>query len=152
MSQVKGQGTIINDAEIGEGTVVWHYCNLFKCKIGKNCVIGSYVEIGKNVIIGDNCKIECGVFIPEGVVIGNEVFVGPHVCFTNDRSPRIKQKEWKLTKTFIKDGASIGANATIRCGVTIGEDAMIGCGSVVTKDVPANEVWAGNPAKRLEKK
>lgn len=134
--------------KVGEGTKIWHFVNLLNCTIGKNCVIGSYVEIGNDVIIGDNCKIENGVFIPKGVVIEDEVFVGPHVVFTNDRFPRAKGN-WKITKTFIRKGASIGANATIRCGVTIGENAMIGCGSVVTQDVPANEVWAGNPAKKL---
>jgi UDP-2-acetamido-3-amino-2,3-dideoxy-glucuronate N-acetyltransferase len=139
------------DAEIGEGTKVWHYCNLFKCKIGKNCVIGSYVEIGRNVTIGDNCKIECGVFIPEGVTIEDEVFIGPHVVFTNDRFPKAKTEHWEITKTIIKKGASIGANSTIRCGITIGENALIGCGSVVTKDVPDNEVWVGNPAKAMVK-
>jgi acetyltransferase-like isoleucine patch superfamily enzyme len=139
-------------SEIGEGTKVWHYCNLLNCTIGKNCVIGSYVEIGNNVIIGDNCKIECGVFIPEGVTIEDEVFVGPHVVFTNDRFPKAKIEYWKIIKTIIKKGASIGANSTIRCGITIGENALIGCGSVVTKDVPANEVWVGNPAKKIKEK
>ena len=147
----KGKGILAKDISVGKGTKIWNYCNLYKCLIGENCVIGSYVEIGKDVIISDNCKIECGAFIPEGVIIGNKVFIGPHVVFTNDLYPRADSESWKLSLTIVKGRTSIGANSTIRCGITIGANALIGCGSVVTKDVPDNEVWVGNPARFLRK-
>jgi len=136
----KGNGIITKNAKVGNGTTVWHYVNLFNCDIGTDCIIGSYSEIGG--IIGDRCKIECGVFIPKGVVISDEVFIGPHVCFTNDKFPRILE-DWKISETWVKKGASIGANATIRCGVTIGKYAMIGCGAIITKDVPDYAVVVG---------
>lgn len=145
---MRGEGIIVKNVKVGRGTQVWHYVNLFGCKIGRNCIIGSHTEIGKGVIIGDGCKIEQGVFIPTGVIIEDDVFVGPHVVFTNDRFPRATG-EWKLSKTLVKKGASIGANATIRCGVTIHEGAMVGCGAVVTKDVQSWTIVVGNPAKVL---
>jgi len=141
---MKGIGIIVKNAVVGEGTKVWHYVNLLNCKIGKNCVIGSYSEICG--MIGDNCKIENGVFMPKGVVIQDGVFIGPHVCFTNDRFPRA-QGEWNTTSTLVDSGASIGANATILCGVKIGKYAMIGCGAVVVDDVPAYKIVVGNPAR-----
>ena len=144
--QIKGKGSIVSDCEIGEGTVIWHYCNLYGCKIGKNCKIASYVEIGKDVVIGDNCKIEAYAFIPSGVKIGNRVFIGPHVCFINDKWPKATG-EWKICETIVEDDVSIGANSTILAGVTIGRGAMIGAGSVVTRDVPANAVIYGEKAK-----
>ena len=145
---VKGQHTIIRDCEIGEGTVIWNFVNLYGCKIGRNCIIGSFVEIGRDVKIGDNCKIEAFVFIPTGVTIEDNVFIGPKVTFTNDRYP-VATGEWRVTPTLVKRGASIGANATILCGVTIGENAVVGAGSVVTESVPDNVVVAGNPARYL---
>jgi acetyltransferase-like isoleucine patch superfamily enzyme len=146
---MKGEGIIAKNVKVGKNTKVWHYCNLYECEIGENCIIGSFTEIGKGVKIGSRCKIECGVFIPSGITIEDEVFVGPHVVFTNDKYP-IAIDKWNVVPTMVKRGASIGANATIRCGVTIGENAMIGCGAVVTKNVPANETWVGNPAKPLK--
>lgn len=147
---MKGEGIIVKDAKVGRGTQVWHYVNLFGCMIGRDCIIGSHTEIGKGVVVGNKCKIEQGVFIPTGVVIEDDVFIGPHVVFTNDRFPRATG-EWKLCETLVKKGASIGANATIRCGVTIGEGAMVGCGAVVTKDVQPWTVVVGNPARKLHK-
>lgn len=141
---------IIQDCEIGEGTVIRDYVNLFECKIGRDCKIGAYAEIARNVIIGDNCKIEAFAFIPPGVKIEDEVFIGPHACFTNDRIPRAVG-EWDIIPTLVKRGASIGANATIICGVTIGENAVVGAGSVVTKDVSPNTVVAGCPARPIRK-
>jgi len=152
---------ITKDAKIGKNVKIFHpeLVNLYGCEIGDNSKIGTFVEIQKNAKIGKNCKVEAFVFIPEGVVIEDEVFVGPHACFTNDKLPRattIKGKlktseDWEVTKTFVKKRASIGANATILCGITIGENAMIGAGSVVTKDVPANSIAVGNPAKVIGK-
>ncbi|MFH1126738.1 MAG: acyltransferase [archaeon] len=136
---------IVEDAEIGEGTILRNYLNIYKCKIGKNCKIASFTEIQKDVIIGDNCKIEAFTFIPSGVTIEDDVFIGPHVCFTNDRHPK-STGEWQITTTHVKKGASISANCTIVCGTTIGENALIGAGSVVTKDIPDNAIAYGNPA------
>jgi len=136
----------IQDTEIGDDTIVRDFVNLYGCKIGKGCRIAAYVEIQRGVTIGDRCKIEAFAFIPSGVSIEDEVFVGPHACFTNDRIPKAVG-EWEMIPTLVKKGASIGANATIVCGVTIGENALIGAGAVVTKDVPANAVVAGAPAK-----
>ncbi|MDH3364864.1 MAG: N-acetyltransferase [Thermoplasmata archaeon] len=135
----------IDDCEIGEDTVVRDFVNLYGCRIGKGCRIAAYVEIQRDVVVGDRCKIEAFAFIPSGVTIEDEVFVGPHACFTNDRTPRAVG-EWLATPTVIKKGASIGANATIICGVTIGEGALVGAGAVVTKDVPSRSIVAGNPA------
>ena len=136
------------NVKVGKNTKIWHYVNLYDCEIGDDCVIGSYVEIESGVKIGNRCKIECGVFIPSGVIIEDEVFVGLHVTFTNDKYPHAVG-DWKTISTIVRKGASIGANSTIRCGVVIGENAMIGCGSVVTKNVPPNQIWFGNPAKFL---
>lgn len=144
-----GKHTVIDSCKVGKGTVIWHFCNLYQCVIGENCTVGSHVEIGRGVTIGDRCKIEAFAFIPPGVTIEDGVFVGPHVCFTNDLYP-------SATKTFlpgaeietlVKKRASIGANSTILCGIIIGEDSLIGAGSVVTEDVPPNSVVYGNSAQ-----
>ena len=149
----------IKGVTLGKNTKVYKPANLFNCKIGNNCIIGAFAEVG-NAEIGNNCKIEANAFIPKGIKIEDNVFIGPHVCFVNDKKPRacneseeIKlNKDWKPGKTIVKKGASIGANSTIICNVTIGENAMVGAGSVVVKDVPANAVFAGNPAKEIKKK
>ena len=136
----------IEDCEIGEDTIVRDYVNLYGCRIGSGCKIAAYVEIQRDVVVGDLCKIEAFAFIPSGVTIEDEVFVGPHACFTNDMKPRAVG-DWSVVPTRVKKGASIGANATVICGVTIGEGALVGAGAVVTKDVPAGAIVAGNPAK-----
>ncbi len=138
----------IDDAKIGEDTIVRDFVNLYGCKIGNGCRIAAYVEIQRGVTIGDRCKIEAFAFIPSGVTIEDEVFIGPHACFTNDRVPKAVG-DWEVTPTLVKKGASIGANATIVCGVTIGENALVGAGAVVTKDVPAGAIVVGCPAKRI---
>ena len=143
--------SIVENAEIGENTVIRDYVNIFRCKIGKNCKIAAFVEIQKGVTIGDRCAIEAFVFIPSGVTIEDEVFIGPHVCFTNDLYPKAVNPDWKVTPTLVKTGASIGAGSIIRCGITIGEGALIGAGSVVTKDVPPKTIVVGNPARPLKK-
>lgn len=145
-----GRNTVVSgDARIGRGTKVWHFVNLFGCIIGENCVVSSFCEIGKDVRIGNDCKIECRVFMPTGVEVEDAVFIGPSVTFTNDKYPKAKG-DWKIMKTLVKKGASIGANSTIICGVTIGEGALVGAGSVVTRDVEPRTLVAGNPAKRIK--
>ena len=136
----------IEDCEIGDGTVVRDFVNLYGCRIGRDCKIAAYVEIQRGVIVGDRCKIEAFAFIPSGVTIGDEVFVGPHACFTNDLMPKAVG-DWSVTPTIVEKGASIGANATVVCGVTVGENALVAAGAVVTKDVPRGAIVAGNPAK-----
>lgn len=144
---------------IGKNTIIFHpdQVNIYGCTIGANCRIGSFVEIKPEVTIGNNVKIQAFAFIPEGIIIEDDVFIGPHVCFINDRYPKATTAEglpkqrhnWKVEKTIVKKGAAIGANATIMCGVTIGENATVGAGSVVTTDVPPNTTVVGNPAKIL---
>ena len=136
-------------AQLGEGTRVWHFAHIRKgAKIGKNGNIGKDVYIDTNVIIGDNCKIQNFASLYHGLIVGNNVFIGPHVCFTNDLFPRASiWNEERLVKTIVNDGVSIGANSTIIAGITIGESAMIGAGAVVTKDVPNRALVFGNPAR-----
>ena len=134
------------DCEIGEGTVVRDHVNLYKCKIGRNCKVESFVYIEEGVTIGDGCKIKPHVFIPSGVTIEDDVFLGPNVTFTNDKHPRVNG-DWKLLRTRVCGGASIGAGSVILPGVRIGRGALVGAGSVVTKDVRDYAVVYGNPAR-----
>jgi acetyltransferase-like isoleucine patch superfamily enzyme len=147
---MSNKNQIMEDVEVGEGTIIRDFVNLYGCKIGKNCRIAAFVEIQRGVTIGDNCKVEAFAYIPSGVTIEDEVFVGPCACFTNDKNPKAVG-DWELTKTHVKKGASIGAQSIIVCGVTIGENATVGAGAVVTKDVPPNAVVVGNPAKPIKK-
>jgi acetyltransferase-like isoleucine patch superfamily enzyme len=142
------ESAIIEEASIGKGTNIWHFVHVRKgATIGRFCNIGKGVYIDVNVTIGDNCKIQNFASLYHGLTIGNDVFIGPHVCFTNDMFPRAKLwDEQRLINTHVNDGASIGANATIIAGVTIGKHAMIGAGAVVTKDVPDYGLVYGNPS------
>jgi acetyltransferase-like isoleucine patch superfamily enzyme len=139
-------------ANIPQTTNIWQFCVIFpKAKIGENCNICSNVLIENEVFIGNNVTVKSGVQLWDGITVEDNVFIGPNATFTNDLFPRSKNSDWKLLKTIIKKGASIGANSTILCGITIGENAMIGAGSVVTHNVPAGELWYGNPAKFVKK-
>jgi UDP-2-acetamido-3-amino-2,3-dideoxy-glucuronate N-acetyltransferase len=135
-------------ATIGEGTKVWHFVHVREnAEIGRDCVLGHSVYVGKGVKIGNRVKLENKVTIYQGVKIEDNVFVGPHVTFTNDPYPRSFSTDWTVVPTLVKKGVSIGAGAVVICGVTIGEHAMIGAGSVVTKDIPPHAMAYGNPAK-----
>lgn len=136
---------------IGDNTNIWQFCVVLpKARIGCNCNICANVIIENEVIIGNNVTIKSGVQLWDGVTLEDNVFIGPNATFTNDKHPRSKNPYWNQQSILVKRGATIGANATILPGVTIGENAMIGAGSVVTKDVPANEIWVGNPAHRYK--
>lgn len=134
-------------------TNIWQFCVVLPgAVIGEGCNICSHCFIENDVHIGNNVTIKCGVQIWDGIDLEDNVMVGSNVTFTNDRFPRSKNKECTLLRTIVKKGASIGAGSTILPGLTIGEDALIGAGSVVTKDVPAGELWIGNPARFFKKK
>lgn len=142
----------VQSKNIGKNTNIWQFCVILPdAKIGENCNVCANVFIENDVKIGSNVTIKCGVQLWDGISVEDNVFIGPNVTFTNDLYPRSKHYPENFSKTIIKQGASIGANATILCGITIGENAMIGAGSVVTKDVPANEIWLGNPARFIRK-
>ena len=122
-----------------------------KAQIGENCNICSHCFIENDVKIGNNVTVKSGVQLWDGITLEDDVFIGANVSFTNDRYPKSKNKNWKLEETKVRRGASIGAGSTILCGIEIGEESMIGAGSVVTKDVPAGELWMGNPARFVRK-
>jgi acetyltransferase-like isoleucine patch superfamily enzyme len=148
----------LNNVSLGKNTKIFNFVNAYGCSIDDNSKIGAFVEIQKGAFIGKNCKISSHTFVCEGVHIEDNVFVGHGVMFTNDLFPKATnaggspqtEADWKVIKTIVKKGASIGSNATILCGITIGENALIGAGSVVTKDVLPNTVVAGVPAKIIK--
>jgi acetyltransferase-like isoleucine patch superfamily enzyme len=148
---------IAPDVKVGRDVKIYAFANLYGCEIGDESKIGTFVEIQKGVKIGRRVKISSHTFICEGVEIEDYVFIGHGVMFINDKYPRATTDEgelqteadWECVPTVIKQGASIGSNATILCGVTIGEKAIVGAGSVVTHDVPPGAVVAGNPARVL---
>ena len=151
--------TISDDVKLGENVKLATFINLYGCTIGDNTKIGAFVEVQKNAFIGKNCKISSHTFICEGVTIEDDVFIGHNVTFINDAFPRATtgegelqtEADWVCVPTRIKKGASVGSSATLLCGVTVGENAIVGAGSVVTKDVPADTIVAGNPARILKK-
>ena len=145
----------LNNVQVGENVKIFSFVNAYGCSIGDNSRVGAFVEIQKGATIGKSCKISSHTFICEGVHIEDNVFVGHGVMFTNDLFPRATrpdgtpqtEADWTLVETFVKKGASIGSNATILAGIKIGENALVGAGAVVTKDVAANAIVAGSPAK-----
>lgn len=142
---------IDDNVEIGEGTKIWHFSHVQSgASIGKYCVLGQNVNVGNNVVIGNYVKIQNNVSVYEGVTLEDYVFCGPSMVFTNIIDPRSKYPQVGskyYIKTLVKEGTSIGANATIVCGITIGRYAFIGAGAVVTKDVPDYALVIGNPAR-----
>jgi UDP-2-acetamido-3-amino-2,3-dideoxy-glucuronate N-acetyltransferase len=135
-------------AFLGNGTKVWQFVVILGgAKIGQDCNVNAQCLIENDVIVGDRVTVKCGVQLWDGMRVEDDVFIGPNATFTNDKHPRSKQYPSSFQTTTIRRGASIGANATILGGVTIGEGAMVGAGSVVTRDVPAGELWIGNPAR-----
>lgn len=148
---------IAPDVKLGPGVILSKFINLYGCEVGDNTKIGAFVEIQKNVKIGKNCKISSHTFICEGVTIEDNVFVGHGVTFINDSYPRATtpngelqiEKDWNIEPTLVRKGASIGSGATVLANITIGENALVGAGSIVTRDVPANAIVAGYPARVL---
>jgi UDP-2-acetamido-3-amino-2,3-dideoxy-glucuronate N-acetyltransferase len=148
---------IAPDVRLGEGVKLSKFINLYGCEVGDHTKIGAFVEVQKNARIGRNCKISSHTFVCEGVTIEDNVFVGHGVMFINDSYPRATnpsgqlqtEQDWKVEPTLVRAGASIGSGVTILANVTIGENALVGAGSVVTRDVPANAVVAGCPARLL---
>src|SRR5207247_2173436 len=149
--------SVAPDVKLDSGVKLSNFVNLYGCEVGDNTKIGTFVEIQKNARVGKNCKISSHTFICEGVTIEDDVFVGHGVTFINDSYPRATtpngerqtEKDWIVEPTFVRKGASIGSGATILANITIGENALIGAGSVVTRDVPANAIVAGYPARFL---
>ena len=148
---------ISDDVKLGKDVKLSKFINLYGCEIGDETKIGAFVEIQKNASVGKHCKISSHTFICEGVSIEDNVFIGHSVTFINDSYPRATSidgnlqtdADWKVERTVIKRGASVGSGSTILSRVTVGENAIVGAGSVVTKDVPPNSIVAGNPAKLL---
>ena len=139
---------IEKSANIGKGTNIWHFSHIRSGSIiGNNCNIGKDVYIDVGVTIGNNVKIQNGVSLYNGIIIDDDVFLGPHAVFTNDLQPRAFSKDWQITKTVLRKGCSIGANATILCGNVIGAYSMVAAGAVVTHDVAPFSLVMGNPAR-----
>jgi len=137
-----------DNVTIGEGTKIWHHCHIRKgAVIGDNVNIGKGVYVDTDVVIGNNVRIQNGVSLYKGVEIEDDVFLGPHCNFTNDLFPRANSEKWQVIPTLIKEGASIGSNATIICGVTIGIYSLISVGAVVTEDTLPFSLMVGHPAR-----
>ena len=140
----------VSSQQIGDGTIIWQFCVILNnAIIGRNCNINCHVFIENDVLVGDNVTIKPGVQLWDGIRIGNNVFIGPNVTFTNDLLPRSKQYPEAFLLTHVKEGVSIGANATIIGGIEIGQYAMIGAGSLVCKNIPPFTLWYGIPAKNM---
>ncbi|MFX0115714.1 MAG: DapH/DapD/GlmU-related protein [Candidatus Hodarchaeota archaeon] len=139
------KGVILNP-----GVQIWHYCQIRpNVVLGAGTRVGSFTYIDTGVKIGARCSIQSRVYIPRGVTIEDDVFLGPACTFTNDRTPKANNPSWEIQETIVRQGASIGANATILSPLEIGENALVGAGSVVIRDVHANAVVVGNPARQI---
>ncbi len=137
-------------ARIGARTRVWQFCVVIDgAVIGADCNLNAHTLVEGGAVIGDRVTLKCGVYVWDGVILEDDVFVGPNAVFTNDKSPRSQVRPAEFAKTRVGAGTSIGGGAVILPGLTIGDGAMIGAGAVVTRDVPAGETWAGNPARRM---
>ncbi len=155
---VHASAFVADDAELGPGTKVWHFAQVREgAKIGADCVLGKGVYVGEGVTIGSRVKIQNNASIYSGATVEDGVFVGPHVCFTNDRYPRainpdgsIKgADDWEIGTILVRTGASLGAGAVLVAGITVGRWALVAAGSVVTRDVADHELVAGSPARRI---
>jgi UDP-2-acetamido-3-amino-2,3-dideoxy-glucuronate N-acetyltransferase len=150
---------IAADVKLGKDVKICDFVNLYGCQVGDYTKIGTFVEIQKGATIGKSCKISSHTFICEGVTVEDNVFIGHNVTFVNDLYPRAVRQDgklqteddWDCVPTLVKKGASIGSGTTLLCGITVGENAIVGAGSVVTKDVVADTIVAGNPARILRK-
>src|ERR1700731_2306401 len=157
ISDINPHLCIAPDVKLGQGVKLSKFINLYGCEVGDETKIGAFVEIQKNATVGKRCKISSHTFICEGVTIEDNVFIGHGVMFINDSYPRATavngnlqtETDWKVERTVVGKGASIGSGATILANLTVGDNAIVGAGSVVTKNVPANSIVAGNPAKVL---
>ena len=139
-------------AVIPASTRVWQFCVVLQgARIGEDCNICSHCLIENEVVVGNRVTVKSGVQLWDGITLEDDVFVGANVTFTNDRYPRSRNEKWEMEKTVVRRGASIGAGTVVLCGIEIGENSMIGAGSVVTKNVPAGELWVGNPARFVRK-
>ena len=149
---------VADDVKLGANVQIHNFVNLYGCEIGANTRIGAFVEIQKGAKIGKNCKISSHSFICEGVTVEDDVFIGHHVVFINDRYPRAvnergepqTSEDWAVRPTVVERGASLGSGAVILCDVTIGAEAVVGAGSVVTRDVPPRAIVVGNPARVVQ--
>jgi len=155
-TRVHATALVEEGAAVGDGTQIWLHCQVRRgSKLGKNCILGKNVYVDADVVIGDNVKIQNNVSVFHGVTVEDGVFIGPHVCFTNDMFPRAinpdgslkSATDWVVSKTLVKRGAALGANSTIVCGHTVGAWAMVAAGSVVSRDVPDHALVRGNPAR-----
>jgi UDP-2-acetamido-3-amino-2,3-dideoxy-glucuronate N-acetyltransferase len=155
---IASTAVVAEDAIVGPATKVWHFAQIREhARIGAQCNIGKGVYVGADVVVGDRCKIENNASLFEGLTVEDAVFIGPHVVFTNDRSPRATNPDgslqtaadWTVGRTTVRRGASIGSSAVIIPGLDIGRYAMVGAGAVVTHDVPAHAVVVGNPARQV---
>jgi UDP-2-acetamido-3-amino-2,3-dideoxy-glucuronate N-acetyltransferase len=157
-ARIHPSAEVAPEAQIGNGTQIWNQAQVReRARIGSDCIIGKNAYVDAGVTIGDRVKVQNNVSIYRGVTIEDGAFIGPHVCFTNDRSPRSvnpdgslkADADWQVSTTLVRSGASLGANCTVLSGLTIGRWAMVGAGAVVTSDVADHELVAGNPARRV---
>jgi acetyltransferase-like isoleucine patch superfamily enzyme len=138
----------VQASAVGEGTRIWQFCVVLAgARIGRDCNVNAQCLIENDVVVGDRVTVKPGVQLWDGLRVEDDVFIGPNATFANDKYPRSRRPPPEFARTTLRQGASIGANATVLCGVEIGAGAMIGAGSVVTRDVPPGELWVGNPAR-----